>query len=113
MTSLKFELMFVFVVPRAAVTVQAVDPIELTRELESVTDWVTLGILLGVPRYELQEISLNQVHVQTKRLRMLDSWMKNAPDNKRTWTEVVHALKIMKELELANTISLKHGEKRL
>ena len=80
---------------------------QLASELQSVTNWFSLGLHFGLPPQKLHKLASEQLSVQSTRIQMLDEWMKCDPQP--TWSTVVSALTLTGELQLAKKIASKHG----
>lgn len=81
---------------------------ELVKDLDSVTNWFSLGLHLGVTPYQLKVLKGMKMSVDYKRIKMLDEWINNY--HKPTWCKVVQALQEINEIRLSRCIALKHGE---
>ena len=82
---------------------------QLVEELTSLSDWHTLGILLGVHVGKLKQIhaDFSGHGVVRCRSELLTHWLNNS-DN-AYWETLASALKKMEEENLAKEILRKHG----
>jgi hypothetical protein len=80
---------------------------ELICELEPVTNWLVLGLHLGVPPEELRCIKAEHVDSEYSRFKMLGVFLERYDGVKQNWSTVVGALIAMGELQLAKTIATK------
>ena len=80
---------------------------ELVGELEPVTNWLILGLHLGVPPEDLRCIKEEHVDSELSRIKMLEMFMERCDSAKQNWSTVVGALTAMGELQLAKTIATK------
>ena len=80
---------------------------ELVSELEPVTNWLVLGLHLGVPLEELRHIKEEHIDSEYNRIMMLGVFMERCDSAKQNWSTVVGALTAMGELQLAKTIAAK------
>ena len=79
---------------------------DLLIELQEVTDWLYLGVCLGVPESKLKEIRCDYEDVEDRKREMLSSWMeKEIP----TWSKVIKALAEIGMHKLAIAIASKYG----
>lgn len=76
----------------------------LVSELEPVTNWFVLGLHLGVAVDELHAINGEHLNIEYSRIKMLDAFTRNAATDK-SWSEVVHALIAMGEIQVAKSVS--------
>ena len=81
---------------------------ELVRELEPVTNWMVLGLHLGVPPEELRCIKGEHINVEYSRVMMLAVFMESCDSIKHNWPAVVGALTAMGELQLAKSVATKN-----
>ena len=67
----------------------------LLKELKEVTDdWITVGVLLGVPVNKLKTIKLDDPHggVENWKIEMFHFWLRCKPD--ASWKDVVQTLEL-------------------
>ena len=64
-------------------------------------DWITVGVLLGVPVKKLKTIKLDDPHggVENWKFEMFQFWLRYKPD--ASWRDVVQALKQNDYISLA------------
>ena len=80
--------------------------LSLVGELERVIDWQGLGLRLGIPEYQLEEIKVDhRGEVWECRSRMLSCWLKATANP--SWEQVIAALGKMKEWNVAAKIKHK------
>ena len=79
---------------------------ELSNELDSVVDWHSLGVKLGLKGHELSIVAANYRGNTRCKHEMLIHWLKN--DKCPTWKAVVDALSLMGERAVALKIRDKH-----
>ena len=84
----------------------AIELVDLVRELQDVSDWITFGLYLGVKMPKLNVIKLDCQTVDDCRREMLDVWQKTFTP---TWSAVVQALIGVGMRRLALEIAQKHG----
>ena len=80
---------------------------ELVSELEPVTNWLVLGLHLGVPPEELRRIKGEHVDSEYSRIKVLGVFLEGCEGDKQNWSTVVGALTTMGELQMAKTIATK------
>ena len=80
---------------------------ELVSELEPVTNWLVLGLHLGVPPEELRRIKGEHIDSEYSRVMMLGVFMDRCDIAKQNWPTVVGALTAMGELQLAKSVATK------
>jgi hypothetical protein len=80
---------------------------ELVSELEPVTNWLALGLHLGVPPEELRCIKVEHVDSEYSRIKLLGVFLERCDGVKQNWSTIVGALTTMGELQLAKTIATK------
>lgn len=80
---------------------------ELSNALDSIVNWYSLGVKLGLKEYELSTIEQNY-HGDSERckLEMLSGWLRTA--KLPTWKAVADALQLMKEQAVASKIRAKY-----
>ena len=80
---------------------------ELSNALDSIVEWYSLGVKLGLEDYELGTIGKNY-HGDNERCKheVLCRWLRNAKP--LTWNEVADALCLMGEHKVALKIRAKH-----
>jgi len=80
----------------------------LCDELSTVSDWLQLGLKLGVPDYELNVIQRNHPFEGCSRwkLQVLKLWLQIKPN--ASWINLVRALQQMGERTLAKRIRQKY-----
>ena len=74
---------------------------ELVGELEPVTNWLVLGLHLGVPSGDLRCIKEEHLDCEYSRIKMLGVFMERCDSAKQNWSTVIGALTDMGELQLA------------
>ena len=80
--------------------------LSLLDELKSVIDWQGLGLRLGIPEHQLEEIKVDHRGVVWEcRSRMLSCWLKATANP--SWEQVIAALGRMKEWNVAAKIKHK------
>jgi len=91
-----------------AVKLKESDIATLCNELTSISDWVTLGVNLGVPYHLLKEIRTNYAieGLGACRLEMLVLWLQRAPN--ASWRGVAGALQQMGENTAAKRVEQKY-----
>ena len=80
---------------------------ELLFELDEVTNWFELGIYLGVPPSQLQEIHQEFDDIQECKIEMLLAWRQQGIP---TWNSLVSALTSIGMQSLATKIASKYSE---
>ena len=72
-----------------------------------VTDWMSLGLSLKLPLYELEAIGINGRNVRERLQRMVSLWLDSGT---ASWRALVQALfkPLMNKVELARRISEEH-----
>ena len=79
----------------------------LTNELESVSDWHSLGVNLDLKNQQLKEIEKNHCSDdKVCKTKVLSCWLDNTLIP--TWEDVVEALNLMDEHTVANKIQRKY-----
>ena len=76
-------------------------------ELQEVTDWVALGVYLGIEKHILMSVKKDRLKTNECRRIMLGIWMK---EQEATWSKVVHVLVQIKMYRLAVRIASKYSE---
>ena len=76
-------------------------------ELQEVTDWVALGVYLGIEMPMLMSVKKDRLKTNECRRIMLGIWMK---EQEATWSKVVHVLVQIKMYRLAVRIASKYSE---
>ena len=76
-------------------------------ELQEVTDWVALGVYLGIEMPILMSVKKDRLKTNECRRIMLGIWMK---EQEATWSKVVHVLVQIKMYCLAVRIASKYSE---
>lgn len=90
-----------------AVTLKLVD---LVNELHEVTDWVQLGLQLGIPYHELEKIEIDTFHkCERGKTDMLAKWLARF-GSKASWTDIVAALVKIGRRDLAERLGAKYCE---
>ena len=76
----------------------------LSIELATVSDWYTLGLMLGLRVDQLKEIETGNPTAGVKRWKseMLDKWLRSDPN--ASWKNVVAALQNMEEHAVAKRV---------
>ena len=80
---------------------------DLVRELQSVNNWITFGLCLGVEIEKLNVIEMERSTIEDRRTKMLEEWQNNVIP---TWPAVVQALMEIGKQCLASRLAQKHGE---
>lgn len=75
--------------------------------LASVQQLYNLGLHLGVPESDLDEIEVNYSHLADIRRATLRKWLKT--DDQPSWSKLVEALVAINERHVARTIAEKYG----
>ena len=78
----------------------------LVKELHEVTEWYTLGALLGLTENEIKEIEQNHHETARRRMAMLSKWVKK--DKNPSWLKIITALEEISETSLANQLREKY-----
>ena len=80
----------------------------LCNELTSISDWFTLGLNLGVPHHQLEEVRRNYSveGLSACRRETLVLWLQRVPN--ASWRDVVAALRQMRENTEAERIEQKY-----
>ena len=76
-------------------------------ELQEVTDWVALGVYLGIEMPILMSVKKDRLKTNECRRIMLGIWMK---EQEATWSKVVHVLVQIKMYRLAVRIASKYSK---
>ena len=80
---------------------------DLDSELHDVTDWIPLGLHLGITPPELKIIEKNYPNdLSRHRIEMFEEWQKKVTP---TWSAVVQALVGIGMRRLASELAQKHG----
>ena len=80
---------------------------DLDSELHEVTDWISLGLHLGITLSELKIIEKNYPNdLSRHRIEMFEEWQKKMTP---TWSAVVQALMGIGMRRLASELAHKHG----
>ena len=80
---------------------------DLDSELHEVTDWIPLGLHLGIKLPELKTIEKNYPNdLSRHRIEMFEEWQKKVTP---TWSAVVQALVVIGMRRLASELAQKHG----
>ena len=80
---------------------------DLDSELHEVTDWIPLGLHLGITLPELKTIEKNYPNdLSRHRIEMFEKWQKKMTP---TWSAVVQALMGIGMRRLASELAQKHG----
>ena len=90
-----------------AVKLEGSDIATLCDELTGISDWFTLGLNLGVPHHQLEEVRRNYYSVEglgACRRETLVLWLQRTPN--ASWRDVVAALRRMGENIVAERIEL-------
>ena len=91
-------LLFLYLVPEVR---------DLDSELHEVTDWIPLGLHLGITLPELKIIKANNSNdLKMCRIEMFEEWRKKVTP---TWSAVVQALVEIGMRRLASELAQKHG----
>ena len=89
-------------------TAKKAELVDLFRELEGVTEWLSLGMYLGVRWPRLMDIkSDNQLTTKDRREQVLIEWQKQVTP--LTWSAVVKALVGIRREGLAAHLASKYG----
>ena len=78
---------------------------ELSNALDSVVNWFSLGVKLGLEDHELRTIEQNNRGDRCK-LEMLSCWLRSGKPP--TWKAIIDALQLMGEHTVAAKIQAKH-----
>ena len=83
------------------------DLIALLEETISVNDWYALGMVLGLERYQLEDIKINHMTEIDCRRKMISQWMHTGD---ASWRALVRALAspLVLNMGLAKRIAAKH-----
>ena len=76
-------------------------------ELQEVTDWLALGVYLGLEMSTLMSVKKDRLRTNECRRNMLGIWMR---EQEATWSKVVHALVQMKMYRLAVRLASKYSK---
>ena len=76
-------------------------------ELQEVTDWVALGVYLGLEMSTLMSVRKDRLKTKECRSNMLGIWMR---EQEATWSKVVQALVQMKMYHLAVRLASKYSK---
>ena len=81
--------------------------LDVLRYVIEVTDWKLLGLLLKLPSYELEGISLDGYNLKDRLQKMVSLWLNSGT---ASWRALVQALfdPLMNKEELARRISEEH-----
>ena len=79
---------------------------DLVSELHEVSDWISLGVYLGIKLPELKNIEANYPTLQRRHIEMFEEWQN---DMTPTWSAVVKALVGMGKRHLASELAEKYG----
>lgn len=83
---------------------------DLTCHLNKVSDqWVTLGVQLGLPKSELNNIEVKYQN-NSKRclIEMLEEWLQQQVDPSPSWADVVNAVKSLGDNQLEKELREKY-----
>ena len=80
---------------------------DLVNELQEVTDWLALGVYLGLEMATLMSVKKDRLRTHECRRNMLGIWMK---EQEATWSKVVQALVQMKMYHLAVRLASKYSK---
>ena len=80
-----------------------VNLVNLVDILQKVTDVDDLGLHLGVPKHELDEIRQDFSTTKERKKEMLQFWLNHTPNP--TWERVTTALRAMGKLAIANAVT--------
>ena len=80
-----------------------VNLVNLLDVLQKVTDVVDLGLHLGVPKHELDEIRQDFCTTKERKREMLQWWLDHTLNP--TWKRVISALRIMGKPKLADAVA--------
>ena len=78
----------------------------LVRELNGVTEWQELGLILGLRYAKIQEIERAYLDTSSRRSAMLAKWMRE--ESNPSWEMVIEALEKMFEYRLADQLRVKY-----
>ena len=79
---------------------------EVFRAIENdISDWRRLGEELGITPTELDRIHRNQHREHSKLRETIREWKKGVHEDRFCWEKVIAALKAMKEIRKAKSIS--------
>ena len=76
----------------------------LVNELKSVTEWHPLGLQLDVPDYELRRVEQDCSGVNRRVAEVLQYWLNNCSEEKRSWQTIADALKKISQGNLARRV---------
>ena len=79
---------------------------EVAKELDGVTEWLLLGLYLGLPCSRLKEIEADYPMTRSRRTEVIYTWMKR---ERPSWQKVVDALVGVGEGERARNLASKYG----
>ena len=81
--------------------------VSVVRSIIEVTDWMSLGLLLELPLYKLERISLDGCNELNRLQKMVSLWLDSGT---ASWRALVQALfdPLMNKEELARRISKEH-----
>lgn len=82
----------------------------MNQELHDVAEWFSLGINLGLSKYDLDVIQqeAGSGGVMQCRLAMLSLWYNRCPDV--AWPDLIKALILTSRSRLAHQLALKYGK---
>ena len=80
---------------------------QLLEDLSEIVEWYQLGIQLGIPEAELNNIRHRNDEVKGRRCEMLSTWLAKSPQP--TWATIINALTGMGRRNLGNKMALKYG----
>ena len=89
-----------------ATLLQDTDAGELSSALKTISDWYRLGLFLGLPKYDLNNIEKDYQDSKRRMLEMVDRWLRSTPT--ASWEDVVNALQQMGENRVAENIRQKY-----
>ena len=79
---------------------------DLVNVLSGVSDWIPLGLNLGVEISTLEAIEMERITIGARRVQMLFEWQKQATP---TWSAVIQALFKMGMRHLATHLAQRNG----
>ena len=86
---------------------------QVHRAIENdISDWKMLGEELGINPTELDRIGRDQHGEQSRLRETIRVWQDRVPEDEFCWEKLIDALKSMKMIRVAKTISNQHHIKR-
>ena len=78
-----------------------------------ISDWRLLGEELGITSTELNRVDKDQHRELSKLRETIRVWQRRVSKDEFCWERLIDALKLMKEISLAKSISNEYGIQRL